>query len=221
MSELGRYGPCPELQEVLLPAFAWCTHLKQECYGEVHELDPRAGYIPRGVLGALGELSEVQLVLVFGEPAGPISENYGGIVSRSDRLESTCRHAYRHLESSAQDFHVNTRWILDLCWPGLSLAEQLRKTWVTESALCSAITASSAVRANAWHCCVDHYLVKQLALLEGAAIVACGNAQPRVKRTGYEALPVKHPSTRNDTQKAEARESWRLIPGWLRSHGAA
>jgi hypothetical protein len=58
--------------EILAPAYQPCRGFAQVC----HEMrwHPAAGHIPRGYLGAKGDLSEVELVLVFAEPGNPLSD---------------------------------------------------------------------------------------------------------------------------------------------------
>jgi len=65
------FSPCAELRELLLPAYAPCTHFGGACKG-VAKWDTGKGYAPRGFVGALGSLDEVELVLVAAEPGDPL-----------------------------------------------------------------------------------------------------------------------------------------------------
>ena len=74
--------------------------------------NPPAGHVPRGFLGAAGDLSEVELVLVFAEPGDPhFGECHTGLKSAYD-------YATYGFGTGKDLFHRNVRHILDLCWPG-------------------------------------------------------------------------------------------------------
>lgn len=60
--------PNPQLLALLLEAYRPCQN-----FGICREAkwSPADGHIPRGFLGATGELSEVEVVMVFSEPGHP------------------------------------------------------------------------------------------------------------------------------------------------------
>jgi hypothetical protein len=68
--------PCPELLEVLLPAYRPCRNFAGTCEGRVGSTPegwrPEKGHVPRGFIGAFGTLDDVKLVLVVAEPADPL-----------------------------------------------------------------------------------------------------------------------------------------------------
>jgi hypothetical protein len=77
------YGPCPEFND-------HCTKMRW---------NPQSGHVPRGFCGALGNLEEVQLILVFAEPGDPHpGEAHSGI-------ESALNYAYQCFESGKDPIH--------------------------------------------------------------------------------------------------------------------
>jgi hypothetical protein len=175
--------------------------------------------VPRGFIGALGTIDEVCLVLVVAEPGDPFPgerhDRHGD--SPHDVMAGVCEFAYRALERRCSQFHINLRYVLDLCWPDLELTAQLRKTWITESYLCSAAKEGGSVPARSWRCCARDYLIPQLELLHDRVIVALGSkAQNRTK-----GLPGVHGARAvapPGSNKPGARESWNQIPSWLAEH---
>jgi hypothetical protein len=130
-------------------------------------------------------------------------------------MAGVCEFAYRHLERRSSQFHRNLRYVMDLCWPGLTLRAQLRKTWITESYLCSARVEGGSVPVRSWRRCTSDYLIPQLELLEDRVIVALGSkARERAKAFAghvHPAWAVAPPGS----NRPEARESWNQIPAWL------
>src|SRR5437763_10943031 len=71
--------PTP-LANILLPAYGPCPEFATAC--KEMRWNPDAGHVPRGFLGACGELSEVELLLVFAEPGDPhVGERHSGLTS--------------------------------------------------------------------------------------------------------------------------------------------
>ena len=129
------------------------------------------------------------------------------------------RRPNRDFERAVNPFHRNIRWILDLCFPDIDFSQQMRRTWITESYLCSARVESGPIPARSWRTCARDYLLPQLKLLEDRAIVALGwKARERIralqrKRTfGGSFLEAKAASPRG---LAAARRSWMRIPNYL------
>lgn len=218
MPNIVRYSPCPELAKVLLPAFEPCRHFNDACKGTA-VWSPSVGHIPRGFVGALGDLSKIELVLIVAEPGNPLrGEKYADHASAEDRLERGCASAFRFFQLAAEQYPRNVRRILDACWPRMELADQLRKSWITESFLCSAPTEGGHVPAVASRCCVRDYLRPQIELLRGRAIVACGaKARDRVAGSGFEVLDVGALAPPG-CNTPEARRSRDQIPAYLHSH---
>lgn len=176
-------------------------------------LDPANGHVPRGFWGALGKLRDVELVLVFAEPGDPLpGESHTGI-------ESAMEFSLACLRTGATPFHKNTRRILNLCFPGQSLDEQLRKTWRTNSVLCSAKRESGSVLPAVEDICMRTYLRGQLDLLGHALIAAFGGkAQRRLRREGFQFIPALHPSCRESNERKE--QNWRALAAALHSRQA-
>ena len=76
-------------------------------------------------------------------------------------------------------------------WPELSFHEQLRRTWITESVLCSADTECGPVPSTVRRNCVDLYLGRELAVLPNVVIAAVGaKAHERMRRLFFPFLRV-------------------------------
>ena len=188
----GPYRPCRELVEILAPALEPCRHFKGACHKLNHGWHPGRGHIPRGFTGAFGELSEIELVLVVGEPGKPFDdERYdpkGSPLELIDRIADFSFHALARRDSHTRVFNTNLCGILDDCWPGLSRYDQMRRTWKAESYLCSTPRELGDVPKSSWSVCGRCYLTPQLRLLadQGAAIVACGDkARRRIAVSGF------------------------------------
>jgi hypothetical protein len=209
------FTPCPELRELLLPAYAPCANFAGACEG-VARWEPAAGFVPRGYLGALGSLDEVELVLVVAEPGDPLpGERYEG-TAPAEFLDQCAETVYRIFDRRRDLFHRNIRWILDLCFPDLVFSQQLRRTWITESYLCSAQREGGHVAVASSSKCAHDYLLPQLVLLKDRAIVALGKkAQLRVQALGIQFLPASAAAP-PEGNKPRARESWTKIPQYLR-----
>src|SRR5262245_5174835 len=129
--------PNPALLKILEAALQPCPAFAGVC--SAMRWNPRAGHVPRGFAGALGGLDEVRLVLVTAEPGDPHAhESYNPDGSPRAILEESASYVYGALRDSTDLFHRNLRYILNLCWPGEALNDQLRRAWLTDTVLCSA-----------------------------------------------------------------------------------
>ena len=111
----------------------------------------------------------MEFVLVCAEPerhdAGATEESY---------LRSTFSYSYKCLREGTDLFHRNIRRILKLCWPELEFGQYLRKTWITDSVLCSAKTEGGKVSGAIELECRRRYLERQLAAVPWALVIALG-----------------------------------------------
>ena len=198
------YGPCPSYAN-------GCGSLRWA---------PADGYVPRGFLGAVGDLSEVELVMVVAEPGDPQpDEVYDDDVPPRELLEQACKFVYECFERSPDRFHQNVRGFLGLCWPSLSFDAQLRRVWITESMLCSAAREGGYVPARAWKACAENYLEPQLKLFPNALVAAFGvKAQRRVDSSGgiRSASALAPPGC----NFPDARASWQAVAREVRDRRA-
>jgi len=212
--------PCAELTRVLLPAYGPCGGFGSKC-GSMRWL-PERGHVPRGFCGALGKLSEVDLVLIVAEPGNPHNvESYSAARSPQELFAEVCRYVYHCFESGKDQFHRNIRAILDLCWPTLTFAEQMRRTWITESTLCSAAIEGGNVPAAVSRFCANSYLSEQLSLLSHATVATLGaKARDRVAhiRRDFIAASAAAPPGCN---LAGAKQSWEHLASEVRDRIAA
>jgi len=196
----------PELRRLLLEAYGPCPGFEREC----HDMrwNPQAGHVPRGFCGATGTLEEVALVLVVAEPGDPhFAEAHPAEPEAA--LGSTYAYAYRCFRDGKDLFHRNVRAILDLCFPGMTFDEQMRRTWLTESVLCSALKEGGSVRGAVGTACRSRYLARQLALLPNAVVAALGSkAAVRMKGLSFIAASAAAPPGCNFRG---SKESWAAI----------
>ena len=70
------YLPPPKLREILLPSYSPCPGIELGCK-RTAIWKPEQGHVPRGFIGALGSLDEVQVVILVAEPGSPLfAESY-------------------------------------------------------------------------------------------------------------------------------------------------
>jgi hypothetical protein len=220
VTEASRFRPCPELVEILAPALEPCRHFAGACAG-IARWDPVQGHVPRGFTGAFGTLDDIELVLVVAEPGDPFhDESYSPESSPAEQIEKIAEFSL-HALTRRDMFSTNFRRILDDCWPGLSLYEQMRRTWKAESYLCSAQREGGSVPRASWSVCGRDYLAPQLSLLADRAIVACGRkACDRLETlnfTQFRAVPAIAPPEGN---KPRARDEHRRIPEYVAERNA-
>ena len=202
--------PISELQQILLPAYKPCACLPAPC--ATMRFTPVSGHVPRGFTGAFGSRQDVQLILVLAEPGDPAfrEESYSSDVvlhaSFVGRLAQLVRGA---LEQKISPFHKNLRTILDNFWPGLPLHDQLEKTWITESVLCSAQKTGGYIPVGIESACGENYLKRQIQLFPSAVIVALGGkAKRRLRHCGFIPHICAHAPGRPAGDKPAARKSW-------------
>lgn len=202
--------PCKELRDILVSAFAPCGGFRYAC--DRMRWLPEAGHVPRGFCGATGTASDVQLVLVVAEPGDPQpDEAYRQDAAPEELLQSVCRYVYGCFEHGKDLFHRNVRSILNDCWPDLSFHEQLQRTWITESVLCSAPKECGPVPPAVQLTCVESYLVRQLAVLPNATVVALGGkAKQRLRRLPRPFLCVGAAAPPGCNQW-QVRGSWKAV----------
>lgn len=178
--------------------------------------DPAAGHVPRGFCGATGELGDVRLVLVVAEPGDP-HEGESHPAEPAAALESTFQYSYRCLQTGKDLYHRNIRRILDMCFPGMSFDEQMRRTWKTESVLCSAAKEGGAVPRVVEQACRTRFLERQLELFANAIVAALGaKAAKRLRgRTFVPAFAAAPPGC----NFKGARESWEQVAEAVRRSG--
>ncbi|WP_005032741.1 hypothetical protein [Holophaga foetida] len=168
-------APCVSVRDMLSHAYR-CPNFDGIC--TTMRWEPAQGHIPRGFLGATGSPSEVELVLVFAEPGDPSPGDHA-------TMDEAIQHAYWAFREGQGLFHRNARKLFQLCWPDLSFDEQLRKVWMTESVLCSAMVTTGPVPKAVEQECGSRFLRRQLALFPNAMVVALGSkAQHRLDRIG-------------------------------------
>jgi hypothetical protein len=169
--------------------------------------NPETGHVPRGFYGAIGNLSEVELVLVVAEPGDP----HGGETHTG--LDIAYDYAGRVLRSGKDQFHRNLKKIFDLCWPDAPIEQQLRKVWLTESVLCSAKEEGARVPTSSCRACGQRYLLPPLSLFQRALVVACGNkARDRLRDLGFSEFIAVRAVAPPGGNNPDAYESWKRIP---------
>lgn len=206
-----RRMPCQELREVLIKALAPCPNVRGTCQNNVR-WKPEEGHIPRGICGACGSLDDVELVLIVAEPGDPHDgERYPLEASPEEYLAKLHAHAWDCFEHGRDQFHRNIRSILDACFPNEGFETQMRKTWITESVLCSARKEGDSVPMVVSRTCVNAYLDAQLQLLAGRTVALLGGkAQKRARylvRAALRGASVAPPGC----NFLQAKESWKII----------
>ena len=171
-------SPHPALLDVLRKAYLPCSNI-DVCSGVCREAKwrPACGHIPRGFLGATGDLEEVELVMLFAEPSDPHGDEcYDPEADPNELLAASVKHAYGCFSDCKDPIHRKTRWFMKRLYPDLSFDEQLRRVWIAQSRLCSRGSESDTI-------CATRYLAPQIGLLQNARVVAFGGkAQRRMRR---------------------------------------
>ena len=208
--------PAVELLDLLQPAYSPCPGFATRC-ADVAKWAPESGHVPRGYLGAMCRLDDVELVLLVAEPGNP--HEGSGVQPRAGRkglAAKTVSDTYVCILEGKDLFHRHLREVLDMALPDMSLATQLSKVWITNTYLCSAPKEGGTVPARAERFCAETYLQNVLALLVGRPVIALGGkAKRRVKRlvhsipdlearllTAYSVAPP-------GANHSGARQSWR------------
>lgn len=202
-----------QLFEILEGAYKPCFNFNGAC-ANACTWDPISGLVPCAFGGALGELSEVKLIIVTAEPGDPPKAgSYSG--SERDMVSNSMRIFLQAMSEGGIDrpgrptpFHRNMRVILDLFWPRQNLDSQMRKTWFTNAVLCPAKISGGAHPKRVELACVRTYLAKQLAILPNAFIFALGTKSVRRMSTAGLKIDASgyHPSSR--VSKKAKISSW-------------
>ena len=109
------------LENILEPAYKPCTGFAGTCASM--KWGPSEGHVPRGFYGALGDVSDVRLVMVLAEPGPPGNDEvHTGMISAFEYAERC------YLEGGGQG-HRNVRSIIGRCFPGLPLRQAMCKVW--------------------------------------------------------------------------------------------
>ena len=216
------YLPAPELHEILLPSYNPCPGFQGACKG-IATWNPEQGYAPRGFIGALGSLDEVQVVILVAEPGDP---HYEESYAFGDTLmNQTSEYGFNVHQTGKDRYHKNLKLLLNLIFPGVRIEDQLKKVWITGTYLCSAPTEGGNVRVRAERGCAERYLAKQLGLLKNRPIIALGR-KARKRTTRYvpdlqdRLIYAVHPSSRDSNAKRHssykeaARRACQIIDGW-------
>ena len=202
------YTPARELYDVLLPAYGPCPGFESTCK-DIARWNPRGGHVPRGFAGALSTLEEVEVVLIVAEPGDPYdSDPISPTLTLDGMLNQTCEDTFEHYRDGVDPFHRNMRFLLDLIFPNIRFEEQLKKAWITESYLCSALQEGGNVPAKAWRGCAERYLTQQLSLFQGLPVIALGGkAQQRASRYAPNLIKAYAIAPPGSNHKP-ARPSW-------------
>ena len=206
------YRPAQELVEILRPAYSPCDGFHGACKN-VARWKPDAGHVPRGFVGALGTIEEVEVVILLAEPGNPhANEAYRG----PNRLDETCEYTFKVLSRGTDLFHRNLKYLLDRIFPRLHLKDQLKKAWVTETYLCSAPKETGPVLTAAENECASRYLACQLELLNGLPVIALGGkSYKRVRRVpGVQNLKKAYSIAPPGCNHKPARPSWDAAAEW-------
>lgn len=163
----------------------------REAYGCLHfgtcrqaKFDPKSGQIPRGFLGATGDLTDVEAIFIIAEPGHPHpDERYSDEARPEQLLSEAVRHTYRSYRDGTDLFHRNMRWVMDQLWSG-SFDEKLGRVWITEGRLCSIDNEIGAFNDKL---CAPTYLSRQLSLMPSAPIVLFGG-KARQRVAGFSGL---------------------------------
>ena len=175
-------GPHPELIDVLRHAYLPCSNI-DVCDGVCPEAKwrPAEGHIPRGFLGATGDLEEVELVMLCDQPGRPHKGEVYDADPKADPTElllASVQYAHKCFSACEYQFHQNARWFMKKRYSKLSFDEQLRRVWVTQSRLCSIANGNERDPT-----CAKRYLASQIDLLPKAMVVAFGQkAQRRMRQ---------------------------------------
>ena len=147
---VNRIQPNLELIDLLQDAYAPCKNFgvcPEACW------QPANGHIPRGFLGATGDLSEVELIMLFAQPGAPHDEErYDPGAHSTDLLLASVEHAYKCFSTSKYSFHRNAIWFLKQLYPDLSFDEQLRRA-LSPTRTLRMESAPSAISNGSWTCC--------------------------------------------------------------------
>lgn len=172
--------------------------------------DPATGHAPRGFGGATGTPGDVQIVLVATQPPPPNPEDSLEIEATPfGMIETICHRTYLRLSERRDQYHSNLRFILDQFFPGHPFEEQMRRSWITQSVLCS-VPGDDDMPPAASRECRQNYLDRELELFANARVLALGiAAQKRLK--GYPGLIEAGDPAPPGCNQRGVRESWTTL----------
>lgn len=210
------HTPTSPVLSLLHRAYDPCPGFSGGCRRAVW--DPSAGHVPRGFCGAIGGAAAVQLVLVCAEPGDPHhTESHAADGSAAGHLESVSQYAWGCFALGKNQFHRNIRTLLDLCWPEATFADQMNRTWITDSVLCSAQKECGPVPRSMERECAARYLVPQLTQFPNAIVVALGRkAERRMKSAGIRGFEYAYSVAPPGCNHSPARASWERIAALVR-----
>lgn len=197
-----------EILNTLVPAYGPCPAFAGPCKDMRYE--PAVGLYPRGYAGATGSLEDIDLVLCIAEPGEPAPNSKSQPTLAPAELPRRIADSVGNAFASRPSvFHGNVRLVLELCWPGRSFEERMKRTWITEGVLCSASSSAAPVPAIVERECATRYLRAQLAVLPGRFVIALGlKAQRRLKLAGRPADVVAFAAGLPGCNQRGARPSW-------------
>jgi len=172
--------------------------------------NPESGHTPRGYVGASHNLSDVRLVVCMAEPGNPRADEWYDVEDASQAIQQVLSGVSGAITEGASAFHRNLRFILDCCWPGVPLTEQLQQPWITETTLCSAPVSTGSILRKVENECINRYLKAQLAIFSNPFKLALGRkAESRMRAAGVvpdfvaraAGLPMGH--------RVEAEKQWK------------
>ena len=213
--------PNKALTKVLAPAYEPCRYMPM-CGGRCPDSQwhPANGHVPRGYLGATGDLDDVELVIVLAEPGEPKgTEKYLDELAPSEtarRVVDFVHETYVNQEDPRVHGKVQRviRWFLDQWFPGVDFEQQMRRVWITQARLCSRGPGSYTI--PFYDPCGDAYLAAQLRVLPSVPIIAFGDkAEKALQRLNIEPTRVPHPSERKSN--ASKCEKWKRAIAKLRN----
>src|ERR1051326_2742320 len=175
--------PIPELVRILSGAYR-CSHFDGVCHQMLWKPE-LLGHIPRGFTGGFGTAYAVRLVICLAEPGNPKpgTESYDVSLGSEALIERIASGVAATIEKGGRGFHGNLGYVLQRCWPDLSIPERLQRTWITEATLCSAHVSTASIDRTIEDACAARYLKAQLDLFPQAFVLALGQkAEYRLAR---------------------------------------
>ncbi len=161
------------------------------------------------------------MVLVTAEPGDPYHwESYPSEGTLEEQLEASCTHVYEVLRDGPDLYHRNIRYILDQAFPGSTFREQMCRTWVTDSVLCSARVEGGSVPAAVARECRSRYLEAQLQLFPRAIVAALGS-KARNRLRGWPRVMSAIAVAPSGCNLPAARPSWNAIAAAVRRAAVA
>ena len=154
--------PNKELVNILIEAYKPC-----ENFGICKDAkwNPEEGDIPRGFLGAIGSIEDIEAIFIIAEPSTP-QETYSTNISNIDHMKEAVDDAYMRYSSMTSLGHKNLNRIMERIWPEIEFNDHLKKVWITESRLCSVSSPLASTSVSDRMLCAEKYLLKQLELFD-------------------------------------------------------